>query len=284
MIRNLLLKLLILIFSHNVFAQYKLLIEGVNETIESINPTITFGPCHKADEVFNDKSYQASKKLYTVNYLSSRKAKIYCKDNVITFEGKISEKNIKQLINIINFKVDNWDILAQATLKKAEQVVISPLFANQRLNSNIFNLKLERTRKVIDNCSSPKQLIISSEGGELTAALKLYSIVSTLNLEVKIKESGICMSACTHLPHFAKRFEIGRDSLFMFHNPNIAGIGEIKVLLPLKNDPERIASNNRVRAFWGLDRSTSNSIKGNVERFGDFFIDSKYLSLVSYPK
>ncbi len=283
MMRKLSFKFLILIFSHNIYAQDKLLIKGLNETIESINPTVTFDTCHKTDEVFNNKSYQASKKLYTVNYLSSRRTAIYCKDNVITFEGKISEENLKQLMSVINFEVESWDILAQKALRKAGQAVTSPLFANQPVNLNILNPKSIKTKEVVGDCLSPKKLVISSEGGELTAAIKLYSIVSKLNLEVKIKESGICMSACTHLPLFAKKFNVGKDSLFMFHHPNIPGVGEIKRLNYFKDNPETTASNNRVRAFWGFDLRASNSIKDNIERFGDFFVEAKYLSLLKYP-
>ena len=128
----------------------------------------------------------------------------------------------------------------------------------------------------------PKKLVISSEGGELKAALKLYYFVRKNLLSVEIPDYGICMSACTHIRNFSESFSAGPNSLFMFHRPHVMGLTIKQRLFKKCQTYGEFIKDQTLEAFWQLENLFPDQVKEGINQFEDFFVPYHILETWNY--
>lgn len=214
----------------------------------------------------NEYTRQSNFVSFTETFLNTRSTDIVCSGDTIQFKGKINKKNIDELFNLIALKIPSDDDMIRTALVKAS---LDPTkFRNNKSTScNSKNDTIKKKTKSEDKKEClPKKLIISSEGGLLDQALRLYGLVNHLQLEVYVPDGEICMSACTHLGIFAKDFKWSPKSLFMFHGPQTGGNQIVNSIIT------NCEEYNNVGIFWQFEHRFPQEIVNGMNIHTNFFV------------
>lgn len=236
--------------------------------------------------------YQRSKHNQVAKYLTHQMSVVTCSGETIFFRGEINDLSVRKLFELINMK---YSVAHSEISKMLSEIGVSyhtdmPLISKcnnedtaiiKKNNYNFFYKKSKKKEKDPVTCQ-PKKLVVSSEGGELTAALKLYYFVRENSLSVEIPGYGICMSACTHIRNFAESFSVGPNSLFMFHRPHTMGLTIKLRLLEICQTYEQFIEDQALEVFWQLENFFPDQVKEGINQFEDFFVPYHVLETWNY--
>lgn len=235
--------------------------------------------------------YQKSKSEWTQMYLLRQISSVTCKGETIFFRGKINHSSIRKLFKLVNMKYpvahsEIASILSEVGVNYHTDMPAIPKYDDDEIfETNYYyyilkNLK-EKKQDPPVTCQ-PKKLVISSPGGELQAALRLYYFVRKNLLSVEIPDYGICMSACTRIRHFSESFSAGPNSLFMFHRPHVMGLTIKYRIFKVCRTYKQFIENQTLEAFWQLEDLFPEQVKEGIRRFEDFFVPYHVLKTWNY--
>ena len=225
--------------------------------------------------------YQRSKREQVKEYLLNQTPSVTCSGETIFFRGEINHSSVSKLFKLINMKYsvaysEIARILSEIGVNYHTDISLIPKCDdnNNIIEQPVFYFILKKSKKKEQDpvTCQPKKLVISSIGGELKAALKLYYFVRKNLLSVEIPDYGICMSACTHIRNFSESFSAGPNSLFMFHRPQVMGLTIKQKLIFKCQTYEKFIEDQELEAFWQLDNLFLDQVKEGINQWGDFFV------------
>jgi hypothetical protein len=142
--------------------------------------------CHTPTTYKKPSTEQNRYKEQTESYLRSRETVVSCKNDTITFNGEINKTNVDKLYSLLNpsMKNDEDMILRALSSTSIGQVKIKEVDERKCSPKKVTILKKsdfsehDQTRVLCE----PKSIKISSEGGTLSQALRLYAASMLLSI------------------------------------------------------------------------------------------------------
>lgn len=235
--------------------------------------------------------YQESKSEWTQMYLLRQIPSVTCKGETIFFRGKINHSSVRKLFKLVNMEYpvarsEIAGILSEIGVNYQTDMPAIPKCDSDDIfekNYYFYILKdLKEKKQDPPVTCQPKKLVISSPGGELQAALRLYYFVRKNLLSVEIPDYGICMSACTRIRHFSESFSAGPNSLFMFHRPHVMGLTITHRIFKVCRTYKQFIENQTLEAFWQLEDLFPEQVIEGINLFEDFFVPYHVLETWSY--
>ena len=233
--------------------------------------------------------YQRSIRERVERYLIRGTSSVTCDGETIFFKCKINHSSVSKLFKLVNMKYpvahsEIADILSEIGVIYHTDMPSIPKCDNGNIKNHysyIIKDFKEKKQDPVVTCQ-PKKLVISSEGGELRAALRLYYFVRKNLLSVEIPDSGIYMSACTHIRDFSESFSAGPNSLFMFHRPHVMGLTITHRIFKVCRTYEEFIKTQTLEAFWQLENFFPEQVKEGINQFEDFFVPYHVLETWNY--
>ena len=234
--------------------------------------------------------YQISIRKRVDRYPIRETPSVTCDGETIFFKGKINHSSVSKLFKLVNMKYpvaysEIAGILSEMGVSYHTNMPVIPKCDNSNISKNYYSYIIKELKEKKQNplvTCQPKKLVISSEGGELRAALRLYYFVRKNLLSVEIPDYGVCMSACTHIRDFSEAFSAGPNSVFMFHRPHVMGLTITRRIFKVCRTYEEFINTQTLEAFWQLEDFFPEQVIEGINRFEDFFVPYHVLETWNY--
>ena len=232
------------------------------------------------DSIVFTADYQEQQKEYAKKSFLKQKSSVRCSGETVFFTGAIDHSSVRKLFELVNMSYPASHSEIAEMLSEIGVSYHTDMPLNLRICDNTASFEdrhykyhriVLKEKQAPVQCQ-PKKLVISSTGGGLTAALRLYYFVWKNSLSVEIPNNGICMSACTHIQNFSESFSAGPDSLFMFHRPHFIGHTIKFRFTRICQTYEQFITDQNLEAFLQLGSLLPNQVKENINQFEDFFV------------